>query len=101
MSEWGSNNSVEENSRPDFRNQKTANGVICPGMKVKTIFTEHPTLTMRTRRMMQGDSNCRQREMKNGVVLALVENTKWAVRWPDGIIRHHPENGLSIICEKK
>jgi hypothetical protein len=39
--------------------------------------------------------------MKNGVVLALVENTKWAVRWPDGIIRHHPENGLSIICEKK
>jgi hypothetical protein len=53
MSEWGSNNSVEENSRPDFRNQKTAHGVICPGMKVKTIFTEHPTLTMRTRRMMQ------------------------------------------------
>jgi hypothetical protein len=101
MSEWGSNNSVEENSKPDCRNQKTAHGVICPGMKVKTIFTEHPTLTMRTRRMMQGDSNCRQHEMKNGVVLALVEKTKWAVRWPDGIIRHHPENGLSIISEKK
>jgi hypothetical protein len=100
MSAWGKKNTIQEKSKPVIRNQKAAPRVICPGMKVKAKFTEHLTITVRTRRMVRGDGNCRLGKKINGVVLALGDNTNWAVRWPDGKIRHHPEKDLTIICEK-